>query len=122
MAVGHPEARPATELERWSTLQVRHLAAFVAVAETGSLRAAGRRLGYSRSGIGHQLASLERIVAHRLLIRHPGGRRPVELTAGGVVMLEHAQAVLARLRTGYAEVRGLDPSAARARCAAAGAS
>ena len=69
-------------------LEVRHLRAFTEVARLGSFDAAARTLGYTQSGVSQQVQGLERIVGAPLLERPPGGRRPVELTDVGRLLLE----------------------------------
>ena len=82
------------------------ISAFVAVVEKGSFAAAARELGYTQSGVSQQVAALERIADCKLLIRHAGGRRPVQPTAAGRAMLEHSRALLAHIDRAYDEVTG----------------
>jgi DNA-binding transcriptional LysR family regulator len=90
----------------WPGLEIRHLAALQAVAETGNFSRAADRLGYTQSAVSQQVAALERIVGVPLFDR-PGGPRPVTLTPAGDVMRTHAEAVLSRLRTAEADLRAL---------------
>ena len=53
-------------------VEVRHLAALSAIAQTKSFSKAGEQLGYAQSAISQQLAALERAVGHKLVER-PGG-------------------------------------------------
>ena len=92
--------------DRWSALEFRHLAALREVAEQGTFGAAAARLGYTQSAISQQLAALERIVGQRLLER-PQGRRPTGLTAAGVMLLRHADAVFARIQVARADLAAL---------------
>ena len=85
-----------TEPDGLLGVEIRHLAALAAIAETGSFSAAGRRLGYAQSAVSQQIAALERATGHRLLER-PGGPKPVTLTEAGALMLVHAGAITARL-------------------------
>ncbi|NNK68665.1 MAG: LysR family transcriptional regulator [Rhodobacteraceae bacterium] len=66
--------------------------AFLAVAETGSLSAAARRLGTSQPTIGRQVQALEDALGAELFRRQPRG---MELTATGAEMLAPAQAMQA---------------------------
>ncbi len=90
----------------WSGLELRHLQAILAVAETGTFSAAAEQLGYTQSAVSQQIGALERIVRTPLFER-PGGRRPVRLTAAGEMLLTHARAVLARVSTAAADLRAL---------------
>jgi DNA-binding transcriptional LysR family regulator len=93
-----------TGRERWAALEVRHLAAFVAVVEEGSFTGAAARLGYTQSGVSQQIAALERLVERPLLVRHAGGRRPVEPTAAGEALLAHGRALLTRVDRAFGDV------------------
>jgi DNA-binding transcriptional LysR family regulator len=90
--------------ERWIGLETRLLVAFIAVAETGSFAEAARRLGYTQSGISQQIAALERIVGGKLLVRHVGGRRPVEPTESGAAFLEHSYKIVGQIEGAFAEL------------------
>jgi DNA-binding transcriptional LysR family regulator len=78
--------------DRWNGLDVRHLAAFEAVATERSFHRAARRLRYAQSTISHQIASLERIIGTRLIERG-AGPQPVRLTASGASLLPHVVAI-----------------------------
>ncbi len=88
--------------ELWD-VDVRHLAALVAIARTKSLSKAAEELGFGQSAVSQQLAALERIVGQRLVDRG-SGPRPVTLTAAGASLLGHANAVLERLATARLEL------------------
>jgi DNA-binding transcriptional LysR family regulator len=90
----------------WPSLELRHLLALLAVAETGTFSAAAEQLGYTQSAVSQQIATLERIVGASLFERL-GGRRPVRLTAAGEMLLTHARAVLARVSSAAADLRAL---------------
>ena len=94
------------ELDQWLGIEVRHLAALQAVAETGTFRAAAIRLGYTQSAISQQIATLERLVGAKLIER-PGGPRAVSLTDTGRLVLRHAEAIIARLQAAQADVTAL---------------
>ena len=59
----------------WLGVQLRSLLALVAVVEEGSLVAAARRLGNSRSTISHQIAQLESAIGVALVVRGSGRGR-----------------------------------------------
>src|SRR5437763_7250864 len=90
--------------DRWAALEIRLLAAFVAVVEHESFTGAARQLGYTQSGISQQIAALERIVDRKLLVRQYGRRLPVKLTPAGASLLEHCRAVLRQVDRAYTEV------------------
>src|SRR6059058_1637461 len=77
-------------------LEVRHLAVLRAIAESGSLWAAADRLDLSPSGVSQHLATLEGVAGERLVER-ARGRRRVELTEAGRLLVRHADAILARV-------------------------
>lgn len=84
-------------------VEVRHMVALEAVAQTGSFSQAATRLGYAQSAISQQISTLERAVGHRLVER-PGGPRSVSLTEAGKVLLEHAGHIIARLAAAKADL------------------
>jgi DNA-binding transcriptional LysR family regulator len=90
----------------WPSLELRHLLALVAVADTGTFSGAAEQLGYTQSAVSQQVGALERIVG-TLLFERPGGRRPVRLTAAGQLLLSHTRAVLARVSFAAADLRAL---------------
>ncbi len=69
----------------WSLIQ-----AFLAVAETGSLSAAARRLGSSQPTLGRQVATMEAALGVELFRRHAKG---LALSDSGAAMLPAAQAM-----------------------------
>lgn len=79
---------------------------FVAVAETGSLSAAARRLEASQPTLGRHVAELEQALGVTLFRR---GRRGYELTESGAALLERGRSVtehaaaFSRLALGAAE-------------------
>ncbi len=95
------------EADRWLGLDLRHLVALKAIADTGSFGRAAEKLGYTQSAISQQIATLERIVGLRLVER-PGGPRPVSLTEAGHVLLRHADAIQARLLAAKADMQALE--------------
>ncbi len=78
-----------------SDIELRHLAALVAVADEGSFGRAAARLGYTQSTVSQQIAALERTVGGPVFDR-PGGPKPVRITPLGAVVLEQGRDVLAR--------------------------
>src|SRR6266566_3250205 len=93
--------------EHWFGIELRHLAALEAVAREGSFRRAAERLGYVQSAISHQIAALESLTGKRLIERSRG-TRPIALTPAGEVLLAHADAVIARMRTAQADLAALE--------------
>jgi molybdate transport repressor ModE-like protein len=91
----------------WGALEVRHVRAFAAVVDEGTFSAAARSLGYTQSAVSQQIGSLEKIVGAPVLHRPPGGRRPLELTDTGRVVLKHVRPLLARVRAAEADVAAL---------------
>jgi DNA-binding transcriptional LysR family regulator len=73
-------------------MELRHLRYFVAVARTRNFTRAAEALGIHQPPLSRQIADLERELGFRLFERHAKG---VELTAGGRVFRERAEAILA---------------------------
>ena len=92
-----------TEFDLPVGVEVRHLVALEAVAQTGSFSQAAARLGYAQSAISQQISTLEKAVGHRLVDR-PGGPRSVSLTEAGKVLLDHAGHIVARLAAAKADL------------------
>jgi DNA-binding transcriptional LysR family regulator len=91
----------------WPAIELRHLMALVAVADSGTFSRAAEWLGYTQSAVSQQIGTLERIVGTPLFDR-PGGPRPVQLTAAGETLLTHARAMLARVNAAAADLRSLE--------------
>lgn len=91
----------------WAALEVRHLAALVAVVDEGSFGAAANRLGYTQAAVSQQVAALEKITGVAVFDRAPG-RRPVGLTPAGQALHRHALAMLARVASAQADLAALD--------------
>jgi DNA-binding transcriptional LysR family regulator len=77
------------------SLKLRHLRYVVAIAEQGSLVAAGERLHITQPALTRGLRELEEILGVELFER---GRRGMAPTLYGEVFVDHAKAVLAELR------------------------
>jgi DNA-binding transcriptional LysR family regulator len=77
------------------------IAAFVAVAETGSISAAARRLRLSKSVVSERLAELERSLSASLLHRTT---RKLSLTGDGAAFLERAQRIVREVEDAAADL------------------
>jgi DNA-binding transcriptional LysR family regulator len=97
--------------DEWLGIDLRHLAALEAVARTRSFGRAARELGYTQSAVSQQIAQLERIVGQKLFDR-PGGPRRVEPTEAGLLLLGHADAIVAQLDAARADMAALAEGAA----------
>ena len=91
-------------------MEIRELRAFIAVAEEGSVSAAGRKLHVSQSAVSQTIQSLERQLGVRLLVRGAGG---VTLTEAGTTLLRSARALIARHDRALTEVTGQSPATLR---------
>lgn len=85
---------------------MRHLAALRAVAQEGSFGGAAARLGYTQSAVSQQMATLERAVGQKL-VEGPGGPRKISLTEAGVVLLRHAERIVAGMEAARADLEAL---------------
>jgi molybdate transport repressor ModE-like protein len=95
----------------WLGLEVRHVAALRAIAETGTFAGAAAQLGYTQSAISQQIATLERIAGESLLERAKG-RKPLGLTEAGRLALRHGEAILARVQALQADLQALSEGSA----------
>src|SRR5919206_5162898 len=75
-------------------LDVRRLRVLREVAQRGSFSAAAEALSFTQSAVSQQIAALERESGTKLIERNPRGLR---LTDAGRALVEHADAILARL-------------------------
>ncbi|WP_238011634.1 LysR substrate-binding domain-containing protein [Dactylosporangium sp. AC04546] len=73
-----------------------------AIAAHGSIAAAARELGYTRSAISQQMSALERSAGATLLIR---GGKTVTVTPLGRRLLDHTERILVELRAAEAVLR-----------------
>ncbi len=92
-----------SETTQWARIELRHLIALQAIAETSSFGRAALQVGYTQSAISQQIAALEEIVGERLIERSRGPR-PVALTEAGHMLARHAEAIVAQLRAAQADV------------------
>ncbi|MFD9068886.1 LysR family transcriptional regulator [Streptomyces lasiicapitis] len=89
-------------------LEVRHLRALCAIAETGSLHKAARQLGMSQPSLTTQLRRIEHAVGGELFARERTGCRPTPL---GRIVLSRARPLVVEMRALVTEARA---AAARA--------
>lgn len=87
-------------------LELRHLLALQAIADTGSFWAAAEQLGCSQSALSQQIATVEKLLDARLVERSRG-RRMVTITEAGTLLLKHAEVIVARLRAVHADFTAL---------------
>lgn len=78
-----------------SEIELRHLAALIAVADESTFGRAAAALGYTQSTVSHQIAPLEKSVGGAVFDR-PGGPRSVRITPLGAVVLARGRELLAR--------------------------
>jgi len=93
-------------------LDTEKLIVLRAVAEHGSIAAAARELGYTRSAVSQQMTALERSAGASLLIR---GGNTVTVTPLGERLLEHTERILVELRAAEATLRQSEGVAGRIR-------
>src|SRR3954470_19860172 len=85
-------------------LDVRRLKVLREVAQRGSFSAAAEALSFTQSAVSQQVAALERECATKLLERGPRG---VRLTDAGRALVEHADAILARIEDAEQELAAI---------------
>ena len=90
--------------DNWQSIDLKHLRALRAVAERGTFWAASEQLNASLSTVSDHVSALETLVGQRLIERSRG-RRTVQLTEAGRVLLGHAEAIESRLRAAEADFR-----------------
>jgi LysR family transcriptional regulator of abg operon len=86
----------------WSTLRPHQLRDFIAVADTGSLRAAARKLGLTQPSLTKSLRQLETQLEVAIISRTSHG---VTLTSAGRLLLEHARLIESEIRRTNDEFR-----------------
>src|SRR5687767_1217875 len=84
-------------------VEVRHLRAFVAVAEEESFTYAALRLRITQPALSRTVQQLESILRVQLIRRTS---KSFELTEAGSLFLDHARTTLASLDRGVAAARG----------------
>jgi len=92
--------------DNWGSVEFKHLRALQAVAAARTFWAAAQQLNTSQSSVSDHIASLEALTGQRLIER-ARGRRTVELTQAGRLLLGHAGSIEARLRAAQADFRSL---------------
>jgi DNA-binding transcriptional LysR family regulator len=85
-------------------LDVRRMRVLREVAAQGSFSAAADALAYTQSAVSQQIAALEREAGIRLVDRNARG---VRLTDAGRALVDHADAILARLADAEAELEAI---------------
>ncbi len=89
--------------EALSDLGLRQLLSFRAVAEEGSFHGAADALDYTQSAVSQHVMALETALGVRLFDRGRG-RRTVELTEAGRLLLGHVQVIADRLQAARADL------------------
>lgn len=82
-----------------------HVQYFLAVAESGSIQRAAKRLSVNHSTVLRRIAALEQQLGSRLFDRLPGG---YALTSAGNQLAEHLEGLTDVLEGAERQVRGLD--------------
>ena len=82
---------------------------FLAVARTGQILAASRRLGINHATLGRRVTALEEDLRTRLLIRRPNG---CELTAEGEIFLHAAERMETEMLAAQASAGRIDTAVA----------
>ena len=85
-------------------LDVRRMRVLREVAVRGSFSAAAEALSFTQSAVSQQIAALEREAGTTLVERNARG---VRLTDAGRALVEHADAILARLAEAEAELEAI---------------
>lgn len=90
--------------------EFRHLRAFVALVDQGSITGAAQALGLAQSTVSESLTALERGLGAPIILRRRG-TRDVLLTEAGHTLLPHARNLLASLEAAHVAVAGVTNSA-----------
>lgn len=86
-----------------SSLELRHLRAFVTLVDQGSLTRAARAMGIAQSTVSEALAALERALGTPAVSRRRGGHG-ITLTPAGEALLPFARRMLGTLAEAHAAV------------------
>lgn len=86
-------------------LNIRHLAAFAAVVESGSVSAAARIVNLTQPAITQAVAKLEHQLGLRLFDRRPGGMAPTDAARLLAVRAEAALRLIGSRRVTAAQIR-----------------
>jgi DNA-binding transcriptional LysR family regulator len=95
-------------VDELSGVELRHLRYFAAVAETGTVTEAARRLRIAQPSLSQQIRQLERCIGTTLFRRLPQG---MELTEGGHLLLDGVNRAFGELRSSISAVRAVLPAA-----------
>jgi DNA-binding transcriptional LysR family regulator len=85
-------------------LDVRRMRLLREVAARGTISAAAEALSFTPSAVSQQIAALEREAGVALVERGP---RSVRLTEAGRALVEHTDAILARVRAAEADIQAI---------------
>src|SRR3954447_5473857 len=102
LATGAPR-QPRVLPDALSDLSLRQLLSFRAVAAEGSFHGAADALDYTQSAISQYVMALEGALGVRLFDRSRG-RRTVELTEAGRLLLRHVETITDRLQAARADL------------------
>ena len=83
------------DVDPWTIVRLHHLRDLLAVVETGSLRAAARKLGLTQPSLTKSLRQLEELTELQLLVRSKHG---VTLTSAGQALVSRARAIESEIR------------------------
>ena len=106
MTTDYLAAAPPTRAvlpEALSDVSLRQLLSFRAVADEGSFHGAADALDYTQSAVSQHVMALEGALGVRLFDR-ARGRRTVELTEAGRLLLRHVNAITDRLQAARADL------------------